>query len=472
MSRIVFGTDGWRAIIAEDFTFANVERVAQAAAGFWAAHPPPGTRPAVIVGYDRRFLSDQFAQRVAEVLLGNGFAVTLTAQPTPTPAVSLAVKRRRAVGGIMVTASHNPPEFNGLKLKACHGGPADGELCRMVEDLLDRKPVRRIALADALAAGQGRRSNLGAAHLALLRRKVDLARISHARLRVAHDAMFGVGAGCFESLLRGTRCQVTNLNARHDPLFGGINPEPVERNCHLSQAFLRQHPQDICLVTDGDSDRIGALEGRGAYVSANEIICLLLHHLIVHRHAKGRIVKVLNTTSMMDRIAAHYGLPLTEVGVGFKYTCAEMLKGDVLMGGEESGSLGFGGHIPERDGLLAGLYLLELLATERASVRTLLTRLEKQFGPHHYVRLDLRYPVDERPALLEFCRQNPPLRLGRSPVTRVQAFDGVKYTAQNGAWLMLRGSGTEPILRIYAEASTRAAALALLRQGERMRQPR
>lgn len=464
MSRIVFGTDGWRAVMAEDFTFENVERVTQAAAGLWTARPPAGCKRRVVVGFDTRFQSDRFALRAAEVFLGNGFEVVLTPSPAPTPAVSFAVKRLRATGGVMITASHNPPWFNGLKIKTHLGGPADGALCREIESWLDRAPARRQAWA-AAPSGTARKRDLAGPHLEQIGRMVDLERISRAGLRVAHDALFGAGIGCVARLLEGTGCQVTPLNHQPDPMFGGANPEPVERNCHSSQAFLRRNPHDICLITDGDSDRIGALDGRGGYVGANVIICLLLAHLIQNRGRAGRIVKVLNTTSMMDRIAQRYGLPLTEVGVGFKHTYVEMLKGDVLLGGEESGSIGFGGHIPERDGLLAGAYLLEMLAMEGRPVQALARRLERQFGPHRYARRDLVFPLDRREALMDRCGSMPPGRLLRSPVEKVQTFDGVKYTARNGSWLMLRGSGTEPVLRVYAEAGSDDEARRLVRQG-------
>ena len=304
--------------------------------------------------------------------------------------------------------------------------------------------------------------------------------IAKSKLRFAHDALFGVGAGCFEQLLAGTTCKVTTLNARHDVLFGGINPEPIEKNYGPSQKFLRAHPHDICLVTDGDADRVGGMDGRGNALTTHQIICLLLHHLVVNRCSVGavrqknrapgatlqqRVVKALTTTSMVDKMCAAYGLPLVETGVGFKYICAEMLKGGVLLGAEESGGIGFPGHIPERDGIAAGLMLLELLATERVSVNKLLARLEKQFGPHRYGRIDTHYPLEQRASLMEFLQKNPPQKLLRSPLAGMKTFDGVKFIAQDTSWLMLRGSGTEPILRIYAEAKSDADVRKLLQLG-------
>jgi phosphomannomutase len=465
MSLIKFGTDGWRAVIAEDFTFANVERVAQATADYWNAQPQPGTQRLVVVGYDRRFLSDQFARRTAEVFAGNAFQVILTSQPTPTPAVSYLVKARRAVGGVMITASHNPPAFNGFKLKAHYGGSAESAMCQAVESLLDLNPVRRAALPE----GKSRcLVDIRPAHYAAIKKLVDFGLIARSRLRFAHDALFGVGAGCFSELLAGTSCRVTTLNGQHDPNFGGINPEPVPQNYGPSSAWLRRHPHDLCLVTDGDADRVGGMDGHGRPLTTHQLICLLLYHSLENRRTRGRMIKALTTTSMVDKICADYGLELVETGVGFKYICAEMLKGNFVLGAEESGGIGFPGHVPERDGILAGLMLLELLATERRSVNQLIGRLEKKYGPHRYARLDTHFPLEKRDALLEFCRNNPPAKLLRAKVVDVKSYDGVKFVAQDGSWLMVRGSGTEPVLRIYAEARSDADAHRLLQVGVKL----
>lgn len=462
MGQIKFGTDGWRAVIAEDFTFTNVARVAQATADYWSANPIPGTSKKVVVGYDRRFLSDQFARRTAEVLLGNGFEVVLTNRPTPTPSVSYAVRAMKAVGGVMITASHNPPSFNGFKLKAHFGGSAEPAMCQGVESFLDRNTVVSRPLAKGAPA---KVADIRPAHYAAIKKLVDFKLIARSKLRFAHDALFGVGAGCFAELLAGTTCRVTTLNGNHDPNFGGINPEPIAQNYGPSTAYLRKHPHDICLVTDGDADRVGGMDGRGNPLTTHQIICLLLQHFITNRGAKGRMIKALTTTSMVDKICAAHGLELVETGVGFKYVCAEMLKGNVILGAEESGGIGFPGHIPERDGILAGLVLLEMLATERVSVNKLIAKLEKEYGPHRYSRVDTHFPLEKRAALMEFCKTNPPAKLLRSPVAEVKSYDGVKYVAKDGSWLMLRGSGTEPILRIYAEAKSDADARKLLNLG-------
>jgi phosphomannomutase len=460
MGQIKFGTDGWRSVIADDFTFSNVERVAQATADYWIANPVEGTEKRVIVGYDRRFLSDQFARRAAAVFAANDFAVVLTPEPTPTPSVSYAVKDLRAIGGVMITASHNPPMFNGFKLKSHYGGSAESSTCQAVEGLLDRNPARTGANEIGITV-----EDIRPAHYAALKKLVDFKLIAKSKLKFAHEALFGVGAGCFEQLLSGTSCKVTTLNGKHDPLFGGINPEPIEKNYVRSAAFLKKHPHDICLVTDGDADRVGGMDGRGNYLSTHQLICLLLHHLVANRKGKGRVIKALTTTSMVDKMCATHGLELVETGVGFKYIAAEMIKGDVLLGAEESGGIGFPGHIPERDGIAAGLMLLELLATERVSVNKMIAGLEKEFEPHRYGRIDTHFPLEKRSALMEFLKTNPPAKLLRSPLREVKSYDGVKFVAEDSSWLMLRGSGTEPILRIYAEAKSEADVSKLLKAG-------
>jgi len=468
MTPIHFGTDGWRAVIADGFTFQNLDRVAQATADFWNSHPVEGAQKTIIVGYDRRFLSDRFGRRVAEVLAGNDFQVLLSDCAAPTPAISFAVKTRKATGGVMITASHNPAIFNGYKLKAYYGGSAESSLCQAVEKLIDQNPVRAAKAQEALLSGGIELRDFRPAHYKAIKRLVDFKLIAQSKLRFAHDALFGTGAGCFDELLRGTTCRVTTLNGNHDPNFGGINPEPIALNYARSAAWLKKHPHDICLVTDGDADRVGGMDGRGRPLTTHQIICLLLHHFIVNRRGRGRVVKAVTTTSMVDNMCAHYGLELVETGVGFKYICAEMLKGNVLLGFEESGGIGFPDLMPERDGIAAGMMLLELLATERVSVNELLKRLVRQFGPHHYARLDTPFPLEKRAALMEYCKANPPAKLAGSPLANINTTDGVKFVAQNGVWLMLRGSGTEPVLRIYAEAKSGAAAHELIADGVRI----
>jgi phosphomannomutase len=465
MAQIKFGTDGWRAVIAEDFNFTNVERVVQATADYWVANPPAGTEQRVVVGYDRRFLSGEFGRRTAEVLAANGFEVILTSVATPTPAVSYAARQLRCAGGVMITASHNPPIFNGFKLKSNFGASADSTICQAVECRLDGQPPRVVPMEQAIKAKKILIKDVRPAHYSALKKLVDFKLVAGSRLRFAHEALFGVGAGCFEELLAGTTCRVTTLNAAHDPFFGGINPEPVVQNYARSSRFLARHPHDVCLVTDGDADRVGGMDGHGRHLTTHQIICLLLHHFVTNRKGKGRVVKALTTTSMVDKMCAAQGLHLDETGVGFKFIASEMIKGGVLLGAEESGGIGFPGHIPERDGIAAGLFLLELLAAERKSVNVLLRGLEKQYGPHRYGRIDTHFPLEKRGVLMEYLAQDPPARLLKSPLETVKSYDGVKFIARDTSWLMLRGSGTEPILRIYAEASTDTAVQKLLKLG-------
>jgi alpha-D-glucose phosphate-specific phosphoglucomutase len=468
MNQIKFGTDGWRAVIAEDFTFANVDRVAQATADYWIREYVAGTEKRVVVGFDRRFLSDQFAARVAEILAANGFAVTLTNAPTPTQAVSFAVKQQKAIGGVMITASHNPPAFNGFKLKAWFGGSADPAICKAVEAEVDKTPVKAEGFEEASKSKRIQTKDILPPYYKAIKKLVDFPLIAKSGLKFAHDPLFGVGAGCFDELLAGTSCKVTTLNARHDPNFGGINPEPIAKNYGRAREYLQKRPHDLCLVTDGDADRVGGMDGRGNALSTHQIICLLLRHFIVNRKQKGRVVKALTTTSMVDKICAAYGLELVETGVGFKYICAEMIKGGVLLGFEESGGIGFPGHIPERDGILSGLMLLEMLATERRPLVKMLGELEKEYGFHRYARIDSHFPLEKRAALMDYCKNNAPSKLLKSPLAEVKSYDGVKFVAQDGTWLMLRGSGTEPILRIYAEAKSDAEAQKLLKEGVKL----
>ena len=480
MSQIKFGTDGWRAVIAEDFTFANVARVAQATADFWKLEITNrkseifNRKLKVIIGYDRRFLSPEFAQTTAQVFAANGYEVILTPAPTPTPCVSFAVKHLGAVGGVMITASHNPPSFNGFKLKSHFGGSSSAEECAAVEKLLPAETERRASLGKIDTTAFSGRAMLGApivlrdlraSHFAAIKRLVDFKLIAKSKLRVAHDALFGVGAGVFETLLAKTSCTVTTLNGAHDILFGGICPEPLPKNYILGGAQLRKNPHDVCLVTDGDADRIGMMDGRGKPLTNQQVIALLLHHLVRNRGGQGTVTKTFNTTAMVDKLCAAHNLPLTEVGIGFRFIAPELMKPGALFGAEESGSVGFANHIPERDGLAAGLFILEMLAMEKKSVNQIYARLEKEFGPHHYARFDAHYPLEKRAALMEKLKNNPPEKLLRQSVTKVETRDGVKFIAADATWLMLRGSGTEPVLRIYAEAKSDADVAKLLKLG-------
>jgi len=460
--------------MADDFTFENVALVAQGAADFWKSeigNPKSEVfqrQARLVIGYDRRFFSDRFARVTAEVFAGNDFEVILTPEPTPTPAISFAVKNLGAVGGVMITASHNPPIFNGFKLKSHFGGSSGPEECKAVEACLGRTPVRRMKFDEAVQAGKIILADVRLAHYASIKRLVDFKLIANSKLRVAHDALFGVGAGVFEALLKRTSCTVTTLNGKYDVLFGGICPEPLPKNYLLGGAQLRRNPHDICIVTDGDADRIGGMDGRGKPMTNQQVIALLLHHLVRNRGGNGVVTKTYNTTAMVDKMCAAWDLPLKEVGIGFRFIAPELMKAGALFGAEESGSVGFANHIPERDGLAAGLFLLEMLAMEKVSVNKIYARLEKEFGPHRYGRYDAHYPLEKRAALMDSLKANPPGKLLRSRLAKVDARDGVKFVAEDSTWLMLRGSGTEPVLRIYAEARSEGEMQKLLRLGRSM----
>jgi len=476
-TQIKFGTDGWRAVIADDFTFYNITRVAQATADYWKTKGPSEKNKLVIIGYDRRFLSKQFAITAAEVVAANGFKVIFSNEPTPTPAVSWTVKVNSAVGGIMITASHNPPKFNGFKIKAHFGGSADPNICQQVENLVDASPPQKADFNECLKSGIIKIANLKPDYFRALRSMVDIKAISNAGLFVVHDPLFGVGAGCFNEIITNPTATTTvlTINGNHDVNFGGINPEPVPQNYKISSQIVKKLNPDICLVTDGDADRIGGMFGNGLPITTHQIACLLLYHIAANRNdltngcvKSFRAVKTITTTSLVDKLCSHFNIQLLETGVGFKYICSEMLKGNVLIGMEESGGIGFLNHIPERDGLLAGLMLLELLAYSGKSVQHLIQKFEKQFGPHRYGRIDIEFPVSKRNCLTQLCTSRPPTSLLGSEIVDIKSFDGVKFIAKNGSWLMLRGSGTEPVLRIYAEAPSQSAVNELLKLGQNL----
>jgi len=439
---IKFGTDGWRGLMADEFTFDNVRRLAQATADYWNSLPLPKR---AMVGFDNRFQSETYARLVAEVLSGNGITVHLPAVAVPTPALAYAIRQQRLCGGVMITASHNPPLFNGYKVKAHYAGSADADISRAIEQLLDRSPVRsddkRIRPCDPRPS-----------YLDAIGRFVDLKAIRKARLRVVTDSMHGSGGTLLADWLG-----ATPIRANRDVLFGGGAPEPIQRNLGALCTAVRQQRADIGLASDGDADRLGVVDERGRYVSVQLVHALLLLHLIRNRRARpGYVVRAINSTMLVDRICRAHDLPLMEVPIGFRWACRAMREKDVIMAGEESGSFGFRGHVPERDGLLAALYLLELLAVSGKSLTELTAALQREFGRSAYGRLDLPVP---------FVRGEPPADLLGVPVARVNELDGVKYIAADESWLMFRASGTEPVTRIYAEASTARRVRALLEWG-------
>lgn len=477
---IHFGTDGWRGVISDTFTFHNLRLVAQAiadaiASGEWLAngHRPPNVDPqCMVVGFDTRFLSDRYAVEAARVLAANGFRVHLTSADLPTPALSHAVRQLGAVAGLMITASHNAPRYNGIKLKAAYGGAAVPEQCRRVEVYLvdNEARARGPNLMDydrAREQGLIERFNPTPAYYQHLRTLIDLDAIAENPPHVVVDPMFGSGRGQIKGILQGSGCEVFEIRGEMNPGFGGIHPEPIEKYLGaLAGAIAAGHGQ-LGLATDGDADRIGAMDGRGQYVDPHRILALSLKYLIENRGLSGKVVKTVSTTQMLDRLAAQHDLELIETAVGFNHIAEWMLRDDVLIGGEESGGMSFKGHIPEGDGVLMGLLLVEMVATSGKSLDQLIRELLDEVGPSHYARLDQRL---NRPiAKLEMVRRltgSAPDRIDGVAVEEVDTLDGVKYRLEDHSWLLIRPSGTEPVLRIYAEAANPEQLQGLLQHGK------
>ena len=468
---IRFGTDGWRAVIADEFTFENVGRVAQAYAGFVrqqrgeGAGEKEGPHPQVVVGFDRRFLSEQFAVRAAEVLAGNEINVSLFEADVPTPLVSWAVRERGAAGGVVITASHNPPHFNGFKIKAPWGGSATPETTRGVESLLDAAEPQSARLApDA-------RGRLGA-EVESYRRQVasyvDLERMRALRARVVVDPMHGTGGRWVESFLKGGRLGVDTIRAERDALFGAVAPEPVDRNLAPLKERVRERRALVGLATDGDADRVGAVNERGETMTMHEVVPLVLLHLARARGQKGGVVSTFSQSVLLRRIAAAEGLRLYETPIGFKYVADLMLREDILIGAEESGGDGVRGHIPERDGILNSLLFLEAVAASGKTPTEMVAEMHREFGEFYFGRRDLHTEVARGLALVESLASRPPAAVGAFNVERVETLDGAKLLFADESWLLFRQSGTEPVLRVYAEATSVAKVHALLDDGCRL----
>lgn len=477
MASIRFGTDGWRAVIAEDFTFENVRRVAQAYADHLKLRP--GGAGEVVVGYDTRFLSGRFAHEAARVLAANGLRVLLTSSHAPTPAVSWAIRDHGATGGLMITASHNPAEYNGIKIKAEYAGSALPDATRSVEAQLDANAAagRQPHLIDYNAAVSGggiRLFDPRPSYLRQVRSLVDLDRIgAHARtrgLKVVVDAMYGAGQGYLAELLAATGAEVREIRGEVNPGFGGINPEPIARNLGPLAEAVRASGADLGLALDGDADRSGAVDARGDLVDSQRVFALLLRHLVRRRGWTGSVVKTFAVTDMVDKLAARHGLRLHKKPVGFKYVCELALQEDVLIGGEESGGLGIKNHIPERDGILIDLLLVEVVATEGKPLHAVVEDLLAEVGPHHYRRNDLHLTPARKGALLDRLRHDPPAAFAGIPVTAVDTLDGFKFRLGERGWILFRASGTEPVVRVYVEMDAPEAVEAVLAEGRRLAQ--
>jgi alpha-D-glucose phosphate-specific phosphoglucomutase len=470
---IKFGTDGWRAVISDTFTFANLRLVAQAIADFVMEESGNGT-PQVIVGFDTRFLSDRYAAEVARVLAGNGIVAWLTRADAPTPAISYAVIHKEATAGVMITASHNPPRYNGLKLKAAFGGAALPTQADRVEAYLlrNQEMARGPNVMDyevALDQELIRRFDPAWPYYEHLGGLVNLDVISDGELRVVTDAMHGSGRKCIADMLARTRCRVHQIRGEMNPGFGGIHPEPIGRYLSALGAAIQSYHADLGLATDGDADRIGAMDGQGNFVDPHHIFALVLRYLVEERGWSGTVVKSVSTTRMVDRLAARYGLSLAETPVGFNHIADHMLNGDVLIGGEESGGISIKGHIPEGDGVLMGLLLLEVVSSARIPLHELVNDLQADVGPVHYTRSDI--PLRRSIAKAEMVArlvQDAPDSLAGQEVSDVETLDGVKYVLADDSWLLIRPSGTEPVLRVYAEARDEAMVSDLLSYGHQV----
>jgi len=473
---ITFGTDGWRAVISDEFTFTNVRRVAQAIAEVLlenaqaAAVDQPEDIPLAVVGFDTRFLSDRYAWAVSEVLAGNGLRVALTRSDAPTPVVSFAIPHLKAVGGIMITASHNPPRYNGIKLKSAYGGSATVADTKRVEARIganlkeDREP-RRMEIDEAIATGQVRKFDPLPAYREHIQHLIDFDTIRRARLHVAMDAMYGTGRGYICNLLSEAGAQVTEIRGEMNPGFNGIHPEPIAKHLKPLIDLVQTNEFHLGLATDGDADRIGAVGPTGRFIDPHCIMTLALRYLVEVRCWSGAVVKTVSTTQMLNTLASRYGLALHETAVGFNHIGDLMMTKDVLIGGEESGGISIKGHIPEGDGVLMGLLMAEIVAYYGKSPEMLLAEVMAEIGHFDYARNDFKVRPFEKNALVSKLTELAPATLAGSPLASINLRDGVKYVMANNSWLLIRPSGTEPVLRVYAEAHSPATVQTLLAEG-------
>ncbi|MGE5279284.1 MAG: phosphoglucomutase/phosphomannomutase family protein [Deltaproteobacteria bacterium] len=461
--KIKFGTDGWRAVIAEDFTFENVARVAQATADYaLRAHRHASAPVRICVGYDTRFMSDKFARTAARVFAANGIDVIVSDRPVPTPALSFVTTKRRCDLGIMITASHNPPEFNGYKIKNAQGGAADVSVTRAVETLIGASPVKSLSLTEAVASGHARVENIALEYVAFLRRYIDAHAFRKSRFRVLLDAMHGSGNSYVADVLRGSGIRLELMRADANPNFDGRGPEPVEQNVQDIVKRMKTGRYDIGLVLDGDADRIAAVSSDGEYIAPQKILGLLALHLRQDRGWDGGIVTTIAGTTMLEHIAADLGLKLYETPVGFKYISNLMETENILVGGEEAGGMGLKNYIPERDGTLAGLMLVEMMIQRRKKIGRILADMEKRYGRYYYLRSDLK--LKSKRYVLDQAKLRVKTLLGR-PVVKAKDYDGLKLICDDESWLMFRASGTEPKMRIYAEAKSLKKAKDLIGLG-------
>ena len=456
MTRIVFGTDGWRAGIAEDYTFENVRYCAQGTADYLKASGQ--TERGVVVGYDMRFRSEDFARAVAEVLAGNGIRAHLANHPAPTPVLSYAILPLEADGGIWITASHNPATDNGYKLRSSYAGAAAPETLTEVEArIAAAQESHTLNIKDydaALKEGTIVEFDPDPAYVEQLGRLIDLRPITAAGLRVLVDPMWGVGQGWFPRLLSGGKTVVRELHNERNPLFPDMRrPEPIDDNLQRLLATIPEWNADVGLATDGDADRVGLASEKGTFINQLQVYALLAFYLLEVRGMRGPLVKTISTTSMANKLAQRYGVEVFETGVGFKYVAPEMIRVDAVMGGEESGGFAFRGHIPERDGILAGLYLLDLMVQMDKTPTQLLDHIFELVGAHYYDRIDRQMEPEERPAVQARIEEAKPATLAGLKVTEIDKSRGFRLCLEDGGWLLIRFSGTEPVIRVYCETT-------------------
>ncbi len=458
-----FGTDGWRAIIADEFTVQAVRYVAQAVCDWVKSGSSLVPGEGVVVGYDRRAQSEVFGAAVAQVIAGNGINVMLTAKECTSPMVSFAVERNKAAAGIMITASHNPPQFNGFKIKGYFGGSATPEMVKEVEAHLaallesGRQPVS--------APETPATTDISTDFLSYCANFVDKDVIVKSGLKVVVDPMYGSGAGYLAGILQGWGVDVTEIRSERNSFFGGINPEPIDKNMGALFTAVQETGADVGICVDGDADRIGACDSQGRYVDCHRLIAVLLRHLVENKHQSGLVVRTVSVSHMIDKLCAHYNLPMLEVPIGFKNIADVMLKEDVLIGGEESGGIGIKGNIPERDGILIGLVILEALAATGKRLEDLVEDVFAITGVHEFARTDLHLKAEKMPKVLETVKDFSDTSFSDAEVKELVKKDGTRLDFTDGSWLLLRPSGTEPVVRVYAEAATQDRAKALVDAG-------
>jgi len=463
--KITFGTDGWRGVIAEEYTFDNVRRCTQGFANYLLEKGNQGQW--VVVGYDKRFDSEYFALAAAEVLAGNGFKVHLTDGATPTPVIAFAVVDRHACGAVNITASHNPSTDNGFKVRDLTGGAIDPDGLLQIEALIpeDLASVRRSTLDAGTKNGDIVKFDAATPYIEHIHKLIDLQPIRDAGLTVMVDCMWGNGAGYFPRLLAGGKTRVLEIHNERNPLFPEmIRPEPIPPNIDVGlQATVDNHA-DVLLITDGDADRCGIGDENGWFINQLRVFALLAYYLLEVRGQRGTIVKTLSTTTMLNKLGALYGVPVVETGVGFKYVAPKMIETDALIGGEESGGYAFRGNVPERDGILAGLYMLDFMVRTGRKPTQLLEMLFAKVGEHFYDRIDTPFTGDRKDREASILKADPKT-IGGLKVTKLVTVDGFQFKLEDGGWMLIRFSGTEPIMRVYCETTHQDKLQAILQDG-------